>query len=123
MTGRIAGLQKEFAGRPEVRFISFSVDPEYDKPEVLAHYAARYGAGQNWRFLTGETGLVHDLIVKGFHLAAQKNEQAKPGEEVSHSLSFVLVDGTGVIRGYYTGNDDEALEKLRRDLRSLIGHA
>lgn len=37
----------------DVFFYSISVDPEVDTPEVLAKYAARFGAGPGWSFLTG----------------------------------------------------------------------
>ena len=33
---------------------------------------------------------------------------------------FVLVDGQGRIRGYYNGEDDEATDRLDRDLERLV---
>ncbi|MCO4825989.1 MAG: SCO family protein, partial [Amylibacter sp.] len=36
-----------------VRFLSFSVEPEYDTPKVLTEYAAAHQATKNWHFLTG----------------------------------------------------------------------
>lgn len=38
---------------PEYRLVSISIDPEYDTPERLQDYAERFGAGDNWYFLTG----------------------------------------------------------------------
>lgn len=37
----------------DVVMVSVSIDPEHDTPDVLAEYAARFGAGPQWRFLTG----------------------------------------------------------------------
>jgi protein SCO1/2 len=37
-----------------VNWVSISIDPEYDTPARLREYAARYHAGPNWRFLTGD---------------------------------------------------------------------
>ncbi len=123
ITAKMKDLQEAFAGFPDIRLVSFSVDPAYDTPEVLAHYADRYGARPDrWYFLTGETGEVYRLVLDGFRLAVRENAGAarKPGEEVTHSLSFVLVDRAGRIRGYYTGTDPEAMERLRRDAQALL---
>src|SRR2546429_4462266 len=39
---------------PEVKLVSFTVDPEHDTPSALAEYAARYHAQpERWHFLTG----------------------------------------------------------------------
>lgn len=38
-----------------VRFVSITLDPETDTPEVLKDYAAKFEAREGWLFLTGET--------------------------------------------------------------------
>lgn len=56
MTATFAQLQRELgtdAGR--VHLVSISIDPEYDRPDVLATYAKQFQAGGNWTFLTGDT--------------------------------------------------------------------
>jgi protein SCO1/2 len=37
----------------DARLVSITIDPEHDTPSVLADYAARFGAGERWRFATG----------------------------------------------------------------------
>ncbi len=44
-----------------VRFVSISLDPEQDDPNVLAEYARVYGAQPGWHFLTGEKGAIESL--------------------------------------------------------------
>src|SRR5437867_913183 len=44
VSGTMARLQAELAGQPDVRLVSFSVDPDHDTPEVLREYAQRFGA-------------------------------------------------------------------------------
>lgn len=44
----------------EVLMISITIDPEYDTPDKLAEYAERFGAGAQWKFLTGR---IDDIIV------------------------------------------------------------
>ncbi len=37
----------------DVEFLSITIDPTFDTPEVLSQYARRWQAGESWRFLTG----------------------------------------------------------------------
>ena len=116
MTARMAVLRTRLAGTP-VRFVSFSVDPGNDTPEVLAHYAAAAGASADWWFVTGPMRELHALSTDGFKLAAMENA---PGAETAdgpflHSSKFVLVDGDGAIRGYYDSEDEGALRALEAE--------
>jgi protein SCO1 len=55
-SARMAQVQERLGdavGR-DVFFLSISVDPEHDTPEVLKEYAEAFGAGPGWLFLTGE---------------------------------------------------------------------
>lgn len=122
LTRTMARLQASVPPERPVRFVSFTVDPDHDKPAVLADYGARFGADPaRWRFLTGETAAVRGLIMDSFKLAVQENTgpNRRAGEEVTHSLHFVVVDKDGRIRGYFTATDDDALDRLRRRLESL----
>jgi protein SCO1 len=46
----------------DVRFVSISVDPERDTPEVLSRYADHFNAGPGWTFLTGRKENVDDVL-------------------------------------------------------------
>lgn len=108
------------AAGPDARFVSFTVDPGHDSPPVLKDYAERFGADPaRWSFLTGDTQAVRDLVMGSFKSALQENAGAPPGEAVTHSLHFVLVDKTGRIRGYFTGTDEAALGRLVRRVEAL----
>jgi len=39
---------------------------------------------------------------------------------VTHSLSFVLVDRDGNIRGYFDGGDAAEMQKLRERIKELL---
>lgn len=104
------------------RFVSFSVDPTHDTPAALAAYAPRFGAGDDWLFLTGPREALYDLIGAGFKLSvAERSAEAvaQGGELIAHSDRFVLVDGKGRIRGYYHGTDATTPDRLLRDLAAL----
>lgn len=51
-------LNKEFPGR--YHLLSITMDPEFDRPEVLKEYAKRQGADEkDWTFATGDAGQIH----------------------------------------------------------------
>ena len=111
MTSKMSALAREM---PEARLVSFSVDPEYDSPEVLAGYAKNYDADSDrWFFLTGPRETLNTVTIE-LHMN-------KIDEPMMHSASFVLIDAAGTVRGYYDSNDSDALEKLKRDYTLLAG--
>jgi protein SCO1/2 len=107
----------------DLRFVSFSVDPQWDTPEVLDRYAASLGGvDPRWLFLTGPHDTMHRLIGEGFHLSVAEKQpgEAAAGELITHSDRFVLVDPAGRIRGYYHGDDEESVRTLVADLEKLL---
>ena len=121
MTARMARLRRDVS--PDVQLVSFTVDPAHDTPEVLARYATTFRAGEGWRFVTGPAKDLYALSVAGFKLAAMEvppAEQAAGGDgPFLHSSKFVLVDGEGVIRGYYDSTDEPAMRTLAADAAAL----
>lgn len=115
LTGRMASIRKSLAAQQDVSLVSFTVDPDYDSAEVLQRYAGRHAPGdERWIFLTGDRQDLYRLIGEGFKLsvAAAPPEAASPGELITHSDRFVLVDRKGKIRGYFHGTDEEEMGRL-----------
>jgi cytochrome oxidase Cu insertion factor (SCO1/SenC/PrrC family) len=126
LTARFSRLERQLRrdGVDGVRLVSFSVDPSHDTPEVLRDYAARFKApAAGWLFLTGDWEQMHRLIQGGFHVAMAKSDdpQVQPGELITHSDRFVLLDRDLHIRGYYHGTDEASVAQLQRDIRELLG--
>jgi protein SCO1/2 len=116
MTGRMAWLQGELGDRNEVQFVSFSVDPETDTPEVLTEYGKRYGAiPGRWTFLTGDRAKIYSVSREGFRLGLE----TEGDDAILHSPKFVLVDRQGTIRGYYDSDSTGAMETLLAHARRL----
>ena len=113
LSNQMAGLQRTFSGRDDVEFVSITVDPERDTPEVLAEYAKRFDADtERWHFLTGELPYIHDVAVKGFKVGSVD-------DPLIHSERLILVDREGVIRGYYQGTEADSVLELSRDIAIL----
>ncbi|HTU89041.1 MAG TPA: DUF420 domain-containing protein [Gemmataceae bacterium] len=124
-------LQTDLKRFPDVRLVTFTVDPEHDRPEELREYAKHYHADPaRWLFLTGDEKSIYQLLDKSFHLPAQKNTSGDSGNAVMHSPKLVLVDRQGRIRGYFDGRPDpnstnpegdheENLRKLKTAIAAL----
>jgi protein SCO1 len=109
ITGTVTRLQSELAKEKDVRFVTFTVDPEHDDPAELRRYAEHFGAdARRWLFLTGKEEEIYGLMRRGFHVHAEQNkgDDRKPGAEVMHDTHLVVVDKKGHIRGYYSGARD-----------------
>jgi len=120
VTATMAELQGDFAGRPDVRLVTFTVDPEYDTPEVLNRYASRpeFAADPDrWSFLTGPPAEINRLLRDGFHVGAEKVPGAPPAEAVTHDTHLAVVDRRGMVRAYYPGLADPEDERSMRDFR------
>jgi cytochrome oxidase Cu insertion factor (SCO1/SenC/PrrC family) len=106
VTGTMARLQSELADQPDVRLVTFTVDPERDEPATLSRYAEQFGADpQRWLFLTGQEAEVHRFIQESFRVPVEKRTGAdvRPGTEIGHSPRLAVVDRRGRVRGYYDG--------------------
>jgi protein SCO1/2 len=109
------GVQTAVASMPDVKLVSFTVDPQHDTPTALAQYAGRYHAEPGrWFFLTGEQTALEALCRNGFKLGDVDGS-------LVHSTRFVLMDRRSRVRGFYSSSDDGALPRLLHDIRSLRG--
>ena len=121
-TAEMARLQEQWKDRAGLKLVSFSVDPEKDTTEVLSRYADRYKAdSQRWLFLTGPKEEISRLVQEGFRLSAVAlSSDGKKDSLIMHSPRFVLIDKQAEIRGYYDSRDQQALERLKKDVATLV---
>jgi protein SCO1/2 len=99
----------------KIAFVSISLDPEHDTPEVLKDYAQFWGAKPDgWSFLTGSLDAVRDVTRRYGVFFAKKEDGS-----VEHSQLTTLVDADGQMRVQYLGARFDP-EEFRRDLMSLV---
>ena len=116
MSTKMAELQQEVLNNHLIQFLSISVDPETDTPEVLSTYARGYGAIKGkWTFLIGDKSEIYKLTREGFHLGLDIEGE----DAIIHSQKFVLVDQHGMIRRYYDSEHDDEMKNLLREARLL----
>jgi cytochrome oxidase Cu insertion factor (SCO1/SenC/PrrC family) len=123
----VARLQHELRDLPQVKFVTFTVDPKRDDLRALNEYAQARGADPHrWLFLTGEEETIHRIIREQFKQAVGRNEgpHVTPGDEFIHSSKLVLVDAQGRIRGWCDGLPHEQFpDRFESDLNRLIQRA
>ncbi|HLR80155.1 MAG TPA: SCO family protein [Bacillota bacterium] len=120
MTSNMANLQDQLkeAGLEDVRLVSFSVDPERDKPETLKAYAAkRGGTFENWDLLTGyDFETIKEFSVKSFKSAV---EQLPDSDQIMHGTSFFIVTPEGNAIKNYDGRKAANMEKIVEDIQAM----
>lgn len=99
----------------DVSFVTISIDPERDTPNVLNTYAKNIGADTNkWKFATTTNkALLKTIIGSGF----ETYYEDKGNGEFALDPAFVLVDGWGIVRSEYrysteVSNADRILRHL-----------
>jgi protein SCO1/2 len=101
-TSNQVALQRQIpeALRSVVHFVSISLDPEVDRPEVLEQYAMERGADlSNWSFLTGPREEMADLV-RRWGVGSLR----QPDGSIDHTLITFLVRD-GVIVEHYMSPD------------------
>lgn len=120
MNKEMARVAKIYNNNRLMRFISISVDPEYDTPEMLNKYSKAYVAeNKKWDFVTGDQAFIHDLAKRDFLVDALKDTSQTAN--FIHSPMLILVDPQKRIRGYYdsTGGNEQ-MNNLVDEIKVLI---
>ncbi|WP_435531343.1 SCO family protein [Pseudoneobacillus rhizosphaerae] len=105
-------------GIENIQFVSFSVDPNVDTPDVLKKYGENFNADfANWSFLTGyKDEEIAKLAMESFKTLVIKPQE---GNQVGHGTDFYLVGPEGNILKAYTGLNDIPFEEIVKDIKTL----
>jgi protein SCO1/2 len=102
LSNNLGHLQKRFSDRlgRELIFLSVTMDPVHDTPEVLAKYAATWKAdARSWHFLTGPRKEVGDLCHR-FGVEFWQGEGS-----LTHSLHTIVISREQKLAANFEGND------------------
>jgi protein SCO1/2 len=117
LTAKMVGIQDRLGSAfgEKVYFLSITVDPERDTPDVLKRYADTHKANlAGWAFLTGTPTEIRD-VAKRYGIYYNKT----PRGDLDHTFLTSLVDQNGILRVQYMGVKFDPDEMLR-DLQSLV---
>ncbi|MEE9363450.1 MAG: SCO family protein [Cellulophaga sp.] len=103
----------------DIIFLSYSVTPWIDKPEVLKKFKENYGIkNKNWHFFTGLKSEIYSLARQSY-FAEEDIGFSKDSTEFLHTEHFILVDKCKRIRGIYNGTLVLEMEQLIEDINTL----
>lgn len=120
MTSNMANLQMKLKEENiDVQFVSFSVDPDYDSPEILKEYAELYNADlSNWSFLTGyDFQTIKELSIKSFRALVKAPD--RNSDQVTHETKFMLVSPEGRLIKNYNGMIAAEMDLIVDDLKKI----
>jgi protein SCO1/2 len=129
LSTRMSKLQRQLVDEEQRRgaplpaqLVTITIDPANDTPARLAEYASRWQADpKRWIFATGSTADIQHIVADGFKVAYGKVDDGAGAFEIMHGNWFVLVDGEGAIRGYYSSDHPEEMKALGADVLRLSG--
>ncbi len=114
MTMNMRYIQNKLNIFPNIKFLSHTVNPEYDTPERLKKYAHKMRINEeNFNFVTGDKKEIYDIAMSYFVNASE--DSLAPGGFL-HSEYLVIVDKEGRVRSGYSNfvcsNCGESSKKL-----------
>jgi protein SCO1/2 len=109
-------VYEELKEMPDLKIISYTIDPKHDSAAVLKNYANKLGIeGNRWWLLQGKKEEIYQLASS--YLVTSPAEDAK--EKFIHDGYFILVDKQKRIRGQYDGTQPDSVAKLIADIKLL----
>jgi protein SCO1/2 len=105
MDRHFASIQQTVASTPslaDVRLVTVTLDPAFDRPAILKPYARRRDANPAvWSFLTGEPDEVNRFASQ-FGLYVEHNPAS--AIDITHNLRTVVLDPEGRLVAVHNGN-------------------
>ena len=95
MTATFAQMRRELGDAgDQLRLVSISIDPEYDRPDKLKEYAEQFRAGAGWDFLTGDSAdIVRVLREFDSYAGSKMNHQPITLLKNPDSASWTRIEG------------------------------
>ena len=111
-------VYQHFDQRPELAFLSHTIDVRHDTIPRLKAYADGLGVdGQRWHFVTGVEDSIYSIAGSYFSVA-QKDPNSPGGFD--HSGRLILVDRHRHVRSFCDGTDPESVDQFIRDIECLL---
>ena len=114
---RVVSADDRLRGR--VRLLSVSIDPDHDRPPVLAAHASRVGADPAvWSLLTGTPGEV-ETFASRFGTSILRDSSSP--QDIVHNLRTAVIDPGGSLAAVLRGNEwspDDLVTAVRKALGS-----
>lgn len=120
LTKHMKLVADSFRNNKDIKFLSFSVDPERDNVNRLHAYARKFGIDSSqWHLLTGSKSAIYKLARQSY-FAEKELGFNKDSTRFLHTEHFLLIDKDRHIRGIYNGTVQLEMYRLAEDIRILM---
>ena len=126
MNGNLESMIFEkFKNDSDFAIISHTSMPETDSVPLLKAYETKM-IGRNpefaakWYFVTGTKDSLYNMAKESYLLDNDKNNNVNIKDQFIHTQFLALVDKNMRVRGIYDGLKDDELEKLQKDIATLL---
>lgn len=117
----------KFKNEQYFKIISHTCMPEIDSVPLLKAYEQKLlgdsisnKSKTNWHFVTGNKDSLYKMARESYLLDNEKNNSINIKDQFIHTQFFALVDKQGQVRGVYDALKNDELQKLEKDLESLL---
>lgn len=117
----------KFKNEQDFKIISHTCMPEIDSVPLLKAYEQKLlgdsisnKSKTNWHFVTGNKDSLYKMARESYLLDNEKNNSINIKDQFIHTQFFALVDKQGQVRGVYDALKNDELQKLEKDLESLL---
>lgn len=118
VTRSMLKVYETFENEDLVKLCSYTLDPDYDKVNVLKAYADNLDVtSKKWTFLTGNKDSIYDLTEAYFSVVIEDDEA--PGG-INHSGKLLLIDKERHIRAFCEGTDPDDVDDFIKDIHKLV---
>ena len=119
MNKELFRVVKAYEKNKLLRFLSITVDPDFDTVKELKKKSNQYVIKPNkWDFLTGSETAIYELAKEDFFVDVLRDTTQK--NNIIHPTTFILLDTEKRIRGYYNSLDKEQVDRLIDEIKVLI---
>ncbi len=127
MNANMKIIYDKYKSVPEFAIISHTSMPETDSvPLLKAYEQTLLGTTTsklpttNWFFVTGTKDSLYKMARESYLLDNEKNNSINVKDQFIHTQFFAVVDKEGRVRGVYDGLQKDELDKLSKDIASLL---
>jgi protein SCO1/2 len=127
MNANMKIIYDKYKSDPDFAIISHTSMPETDSVPLLKAYEQKLLSTGNrqpatgiWFFVTGTKDSLYKMARESYLLDNEKNNSINVKDQFIHTQFFAVVDKEGRVRGVYDGLQKDELEKLSKDIASLL---
>ncbi|MEJ7823635.1 MAG: SCO family protein, partial [Chitinophagaceae bacterium] len=127
MNANMKIIYDKYKSVPDFAIISHTSMPETDSVPLLKAYeqtllgtTSSKLPATNWFFVTGTKDSLYKMARESYLLDNEKNNSINVKDQFIHTQFFAVVDKEGRVRGVYDGLQKDELDKLSKDIASLL---